>query len=51
MELNLHRWYDEATCSFFLYSKQIVGEEHFLFLAKSIWDIFQAWERHAIVGK
>ena len=36
------RWFDEATCSFSLYSKQLVGEKHFLFLSKLFWNIFQA---------
>ena len=28
------RCFEEATCRYFFYSKQIAGEEHFLFLSK-----------------
>ena len=35
------RCFDEATCSFPRYCKQIVGEEHFLFLSKLFWTSFK----------
>ena len=38
----IYRWFDEATWSFSLYFKQIVGEEHFLFLSKLFWNNFQS---------
>ena len=38
----IYRWFDEATWSFSLYFKQILGEEHFLFLSKLFWNNFQS---------
>ena len=35
------RCFDEVACSFPLYSKQIVGEEHYLFLSKLFWTSFK----------
>ena len=44
------RYFDEAACSIPLYSKQIVGEEHYLFLSKLFWTSFKP-EQHAMVGE
>ena len=35
------RCFDETTCSFPLYSKQIMGEEHLLVLSKLFWTSFK----------